>query len=284
MGLKEYIQAGASLQRDAISITTNADGSGSIDLGSAYILYTLHTNQTCRLRLYDKEGSVNDATEQSRGFGNTNIPDSIALVGDFTMSIGTYTLDPLLYAVSDKPLAKTTYYKIDNALTPPIITFHRYLLENSSVSTGSRMNLPNIIETLSPTQRKTGTIASPSVPKTYLLVSASVQNTSAPIRIRLYNLVSALTNATEQSRPYEVESQTTSLIVDAVLTSTEVTHFTPKIIGANLQNMGTDLSVIKNNFLMLAGKSELYYTIENLATSGPTDTVTVSFNVFSLED
>lgn len=284
MGLKEYIQAGASLQRDIIPVTTNADGSGSIDLGSAYILYKLETNQTCRLRLYDKESSVNDTAEKLRAFGNTNISESIALISDFTMSAGTYTLDPVLYGVTADTTAHLSYYKIDDAATPPTITFHRYLLENAAVSTSSRVNLPNIMDTLAPGQLKSGSIISPAVPKTYVLVSASVQNTSAPIRVRLYSLFSTLSNTAEKIRPYVSESQTTSLIVDAILSGSEVTQFIPKIVGANLQNMGTDLNLIKNNFSALAGDSEMYYIIENLATSGPTDAVTASFNVFSLED
>lgn len=284
MGLKEYIQAGAGLQRDVISITTNADGSGSMDLGSAYVLYRIDTDINCRLRIYDKESSVNDDAEKARAFGNTNISESIALIGDFTMSAGTYTIDPVLYGVVNDPSTRLSYYKIDNAVTPPEIKFHRYLLEDASVITSSRVNLPDITDTLNPGQLKSGSIVSPAVPKTYLLVSASVTNTSAPIRVRLYSLLSSLNNTLEKTRTYVTESSTTTLIVDAILTGSETTQFVPKIVGANLQNMGTDLTLIKNNFAALAGDSEMYYIIENLATSGPTDTPTISFNVFSLED
>lgn len=284
MGLKQYIQAKADLRREVITVTTGANGSGSINLGSAYLLYFLESDTDCRVRLYDNESSLNDATEQSRGFGNTNIPASIALISDFNLTSGSYTIDPGLYGVTATPSNKLTYYRINNAATPPVLRLGRYLLEDSAISAASRTVIPVIETSLSPGQMKSGSIASVSMPKTYLLVSASVNNTSAPIRVRMYNLSSALSNTVEKNRPYTTESETRTLIVDAILTGSETTYFVPKIVGANLENMGTDLSIIKSNFSTLAGKSEMYYIIENLATAGSTEFVTASFHAFSLED
>lgn len=284
MGLKEYLKAGAVLKRDIIQITADALGSGSVDLGSAYVLYTVETDTACRLRLYDKLSSLNNTTEQARTFGNTNIPAPIALISDFTMSAGQYTVDPVLYGVVENPTNKLTYYKIDNAVTSPTLIFNRYLLEDSSVSTGSRVSLPLIQESLTPGQLKSGSVFDLDMARTYLFVSASVSNTSAPIRVRMYSLKGILTSSVEKNRPYATEAQTTSLLVDAILTGSETTYFVPKIIGANLQNMGLDLNIIKNSFSTLAGKHEMYYMIENLALSGSTQLVTASFHVFSLED
>lgn len=284
MGLKEYLKAGAVLKRDIIQINTSALGSGSVDLGSVYVLYTIETDTACRLRLYDTRDSLNNPTEQARIFGNTNIPAPIALVSDFTMSAGQYTVDPVLYGVAENPTNKLTYYKIDNADTPPTLIFNRYLLEDPAVSTGSRVSLPLIQESLSPGELKSGSILDLDMPRTYLFVSASINNVPVPIRVRMYSMKGILTSSVEKNRPYVTEAQTTTLLVDAILTGSETTYFVPKIIGANLQNMGTDLNIIKNSFSTLAGKNEMYYMIENLATSGATQLVTASFHVFSLED
>jgi hypothetical protein len=283
MGLKEYLQAGASLTRDNIEILTDVAGSGSVDLGSAYVLYAIQSNTSCRLRLYDNLDSLNNLTEQSRAFGDTNIPASISLIGDFTMAAGTYTIDPALYGVVGTPSTKLTYYKIDNAPSVPRLTFGRYLLEDSVISTDSRVELPSIQVSLSPGQLASGSVTNADIPRTYLFVSASVSNTSAPIRVRFYNTQPILNNTTEKNRPYASETQTNTLLLDAILTGSETTYFVPKIIGANIQNMGTDLNIIKNSFSTLAGKHEIYYMIENLASVGSSQSVTASVHVFSLE-
>jgi len=247
------------------------------------VLYTIQSNTTCRLRLYDNLDSLNNATEQARAFGNTNIPASIALITDITMGAGTYTIDPVLYGVVGTPSTKLTYYKIDDAPSVPRLTFSRYLLEDSTISTGSRVELPAIQLALSPGQLKSGSVTDVDIPRTYLFVSASVSNTTAPIRVRLYNTQPILNNTAEKTRPYATEAQTNTLLLDAILTGSETTYFVPKIIGANIENMGTDLNLIKNNFSTLAGKHDMYYIIENLASAGSSENVTASFHVFSLE-
>ena len=285
MGLKEHLQAGAVLDRKAVPLAVDPVlGSGSIEIGSAYLLYTIQTDTGCRLRLYDNSSSLNDVTEQARVFGDTNIPDSIALISDYTMSAGIFTVDPVVYGVCESPVDRLTYYKIDNASTPPNIVFNRYLLEDSTVDTDSRVILPPIQHELFPGQLASSSLFDLNMPRTYLFVSASVSNTSAPIRVRMYNTRGILTSSVEKMRPYGTEALTTTLLIDAVLTGSQTTYFVPKIIGANLQNMGSDITRIRNNFGALAGKNEMYYIVENLAPVGPTASVTASFHVFSLED
>lgn len=284
MGLKEYLKLGVSLTRNDIQLVTDSNGSGSIDLGSVYLLYKVKTDTDCRLRLYDNSSSLEDATEQARAFGNTNVADKIALITDISMTAGEYSIDPIVYGVSATPDTRLTYYRIDDALSPPTLEFKRYLLENSLISTGSRTILPAIQKDLSPTQLVSGSVVQTSIPKTYLFVSASVQNATGPIRVRLYNVQSGINDITEKNRPFTTEASTSALLIDAILTGSETTYFVPKIIGANLQNMGTNLDLIRNSIAKVAGKSEMYYIIENLKTSGPSDAVTASFHVFSLED
>lgn len=288
MGLEEYIKAGAKLQRNTVTLITDEIGSGSVDLGSTYVLLTVTTTAPCRLRLYDTNQSLENNNEIIRLFGNTNVSDSTALIGDFSMSsAGTYTIDPVMYGVVENPLDKLTYYRI-NGTQPgeyPTITFTRYLMEDSSKSIKNRTSLPQITASLLPTEFVSGTLTSTTIPRTYLLVSASVMGSSNLTRLRLYSTKESLTNTTELSRPFVTESSNTSkLIIDAILTGSQITYFVPKIVGANLQTAGVDLNVIKNNKTAIMGNNELYYVLENLGTTGGTEQVTASLHVFSLED
>lgn len=288
MGLVEYIKSGASLKRETITLSTNVTGSGSVGLGSSYILLTIETDKPCRLRLYDNSASLYNVTEKNRLFGNTNIPSNIALVGDFSMSkAGTYTIDPALYGVVEETTTKNTYYLVSNntGSTYPTIKFTRYLLEDSAVSTDSRRTLPTIIATLSPTQSITGSIYSTQIPQTYLLVSASASGSNTITRIRLYSTANSLTDVTELSRSFATESSATSgLIVDTILSSSQTTYFIPKIVGVNLANITQNLNVIKNNTDKITGNNELYYILQNVSSSGGIASMSVSLHVFSLED
>lgn len=288
MGLTEYIRAGASLQRELITLQTDATGSGSVNLGSAYVLLNITTDIPCRIRLYDNVASRDSLAEKVRAFGNTSVSASTALIGDFSMSVANnYSIDPVVYSVVAEPTTKLTYYKIDNVSGPPYpkITFNRYLLENADVSTANRITLPTIKSSLSPGQIASGTLASTSIPQTYLLLSASVDGASTRARLRLYSISASLYNTTEVTRPFVSESSAnTYLIVDAVLSGSETTYFVPKIIGANLRNMGTDLSITATNRLNIVGANELYYILENVSSVAGVANITASLHVFSLED
>lgn len=288
MGLEQYILAGAKLERSVASVTTTAQGSGSIELGSVYVLLSVSTNFPCRFRLYDNSQSLDNVGESVRQFGNTNISASVALVGDFSMSAaGTYTIDPAVYGITHDPFSKLSYYRVDNTQSGqyPTIEFNRYLMEVPEISTLNRVTLPNITASLAPGQIVSGTLSSPTVPRTYLLVSASLIGPTALTRLRLYSTNESLTNVTEISRSFATESSNNSkLIVDAILSGSETTYFVPKIAGANLQTMGTNLNTIRTDRAAIMGLNELYYIIQNVATSGGTVASTASLHVFSLED
>lgn len=288
MGLEQYIRAGAALNRKDTVLVTNVSGSGSVDLGSAYVLINVSTTAPCRIRLYDDNGSLLNAGEQSRTFGNNNISASVALVADISMSApGIYGLDPVVYGVVQNTNNKLTNYRINNTQSGvyPTLTFTTYTLEVPTVSTASRVTLPIITGSLSPNQIISGTLASPIIPTTYLLVSASVSGSDTITRLRLYSTNDSLTNLTELSRSFATESSNNSrLIVDAILSGSETTYFIPKIIGANLQNMGTDLNLIRNSPSSIAGNNELYYVLQNAKTSGGAMSISASVHVFSLED
>lgn len=288
MGLAEYIKAGAGLSRQIIDLQTNSSGSGSVNLGSAYTLLTVTTDAPCRLRLYDTAQSLTDSGERIRPFTNTKVSASTALIGDFSMSsAGIYTIDPVMYSVIENSSNLLTYYRVDNTASAvyPKVQFNRYLLENSSVSTANRVNLPVINATLSASALISGTLASTSIPTTYLLVSASVSGSATRARLRLYSKTDAFSDMVEVSRSFTTESSaTTKLIVDMILSGSETTYFVPKIIGANLQNMPTSLATIVNSTENIMGKNELYYILQNAATSGGPVPISASLHIFSLED
>lgn len=282
MGLREHIRLGVKLVRQLITTQTDNIGSGSVELASAYALLNIQTNFPCRLRLYDTLDSLNNSGETSRLFGNTNISSSVALIGDFTMSAGAYTIDPVVYGVVSPANTKLTYYRVDNTGSEqyPQLTFSTYLLEDSSISTSNRVSLPTITGSLSAGQIISGAIVDTAIPKTYLLVSASLNATTTAARVRLYSTPSSINDTTEKNRLFTTESQMSTLIVDAIITGSETTYFIPKIIGANLEDMGASLNVLT----VPKGKNELYYIFQSMATTGGAQDMTASLHVLSVEN
>lgn len=289
MGLEQYIRAGANLTRDDIILQTTPSGSGSVDLGSAYVLLSISTNAPCRLRLYDNSQSLENSGEIRRAFGNTSVSASTALIGDFSMSVaGAYTIDPVMYGVVERAASKLTHYRVNSTQSGvyPTITFTRYLLEDPTISTASRVTMPQITGSILPGRLVSGTLTSTTlIPRTYLLVSASLSGSSTRARLRLYTTNESLTNLTELSRSFATESSNTSkLIVDAIMSGSETTYFVPKIIGANLQTMGTNLNTIRRDQVAIMGNNQLYYVLENPNSTGGAIPITASLHVFSLED
>lgn len=288
MGLEQYIRAGASLQRGSVSLTTDSIGSGSVNLGSVYTLLNISTDSPCRLRLYDNSQSLENRGEIVRPFGNTNVSASVALVADISMSApGNYTLDPALYGTVLDTVNKLTYYRVENTQsgTFPTLNFTRYLMEVPEVSSANRVTLPVIAGLVEPGKILSGTLDSTAIPRTYLLVSASISGSSNRARLRLYSTNESLTNQTELSRSFATESSNNSkLIVDLIISGSETTHFVPKIVGANLQTMGTDLNAIRASQAAIMGLNQLYYVLQHPDVSGTPIQVSASIHVFSLED
>lgn len=297
MGLVEQLRDGAVLERENISFVADAGGTGTVPLGSVYAILSIQTTAPCRLRLYDTLASRDDATEAGRTFGDTNIPDSIALVGDFSMSaVGLYTVDPLLYGAAENLTTRLSYYRINPPGATPNITIKRFLLDDRDIlpniekayDIDNRRTLPVISAEIADTEFDSGSLSNYQIPVTYLLVSASLTASNQVARLRLYNNSSSINNVTEQSRPFSTEpSRSIGLITDMILDSTSTlgpAYFSPKIIGSNLQNMGTNLQITKVSNELIAGKNELYYILENINVGSPAEWVGVELNVYSLED
>lgn len=295
MGLLEQIKDGAILERENISFVADSGGTGTVSLGSVYSILSVQTTIPCRLRLYDTQASRDDATETSRTFGNTNIPNNIALIGDFSMSAaGLYTIDPMLYGFSDNVSTRLTYYRVDPAGITPSITINRFLLDDrnivpnilNSYDIDNRRTLPVISAELAYAGLSSGSIFNTQIPTTYLIASASLTASGQIARLRLYNNSSSINIASEKTRPFSTEpSQSIGLITDMVLTaSAGTTYFSPKIIGSNLQNMGTNLQITKTSNELIAGENELYYILENVNVGSPAVWMGVELNVYSLED
>lgn len=293
MGLAEQILAGAKLERTTVTYQTDSVGSGSVDLGLSYALLDIRTSVPCRLRLYDNQSSMENAGEIIRSFGDLNISASVALIGDFSMSFSekTYTTDPIMYAVVNDTTSRLTYYRVEGAASPPQIQITRYLIEDSDYPAGGgaysvanrrtfKFKIPSLNVNISASGALSGDA---SIPQTYLLVSASLSGSNNVARLRLYSNSSSLYDETEKFRKFENEpSASVPLIVDAFLSGSEITYFVPKIVGANLQNMGSNLTQLRTNPAKMQGNHELYYIIEN--KSSVATEVTASLHVYSLED
>lgn len=285
MGLSEQIQAGANLDRTDVTFTTSVTGVGSASIAPSYAILKIQASSPCRLRLYDNLSSRDEAGEIVRPFGDTNISESVALVGDFSMSAaGQYAVDPVLYAVSADFNNPYTYYRVSPASSIDIkATVYPIEIVAPGVgvySLDNRRTLPVITASLSAGAKVSGSLASTEIPQTYLLVSASANSLS---RLRLYSTTAALSNTQEITRPFSVEpSASFNLIADMILSASKTTYFSPKIIGANLANMGSNLLLIRGNQALIDGENELYYIIENISAS-PIQ-VSASLHVYSLED
>lgn len=290
MGLKEHLNAGANLNRGSINIV-DVTGAGTVALGGTYGILSIQTNQPCRLRLYDNQSSRDNATETNRAFnGTTNVSSSIALVGDFSMSAAnTFTIDPMIFGHPHD--GQNTYYRAEPAGAQ--ITINRYLLENFTVQPdpNSPYNVNNRRAiTITPTASLNALqiygdyIDSITIPKTYLLISASLSNASVA-RLRLYSTPDALNDTTEKNRTFSVEpSESVHLISDVYLTGSSTVYFTPKVIGANLETAELDLPSLVNSQNDLRGQSKLYYYLQNASSSGLPQTPTVNLYVYSLQD
>jgi hypothetical protein len=293
MGLAEHVRAGARLTRDVV-IINDVSGSGSINLGATYTLINIQSNQNCRFRLYDNQSSRDNATEINRTFGNTNVPAPIALIGDFSMSAGqNYSIDPVLFGHADNFNNPLSYYRVSPSSS--IIQVTRFLLENNNfpprVGTAytedNRRRLSTITGTsLGPNDIQSGvlTTVGDTIPKTYMLVSASLQDATQIARLRLYSISGSVNDASEQSRIFSVEpSSSVRLIADMILSGSETTYFSPKIIGVNTENLSNDLNDIRNTE-QINGLNEIYYIIQNVSSSGLPVTINAKLYVYALED
>jgi hypothetical protein len=281
MGLAEQIREGASLTRETITVNAPSE-TGVASFGSAYTILAISADKQCRIRLYDNEASRDKAGEIARPFGSTNISASVALVGDFIISgSGRQYVDPVVYSVADSYSAPFTYYRITDAATFPVVfSVTRYLLEDNTISPDNRTTV-SVTHTLASGAFASGTI-DPS-PRTFLLVSASLATTTKPARLRLYSKLDAINNTAEKNRTFDQPASASAfLIVDAILTGSEITYFSPKIIGANLNTMGTDLNITRESNTLIEGDAEIYYILQNLDTS--TQTIAASLHTYSLED
>lgn len=294
MGLSEQIRAGAKLTRDVITLNDTV-GSGSIQLGGTYAILAIQNDSittTARLRLYDTSASMENATEINRTFSDTNIPAANTLVGDFSMSAGElYSIDPVLFGHTRTITSPVSYYRLEPKETP--IKIHRYLLEDTSVPVNidtaydisNRRHLPVISGLLAPAGMVSGTLADSDVPKTYLLVSASLSSSIHLARLRLYSYSGSLYNTTEKNRSFATEpSASVRLIVDMIISGSQNVSLTPKIIGTNLKNLGTSLIDVRKSEALIRGEKELYYILENVSGSGGTVPISASLYVYALED
>lgn len=290
MGLKEQLQAGAQLNRQSVVFTPTGT-TGTVSIGGTYGILSIQTSAPCRLRLY--EDSTSRSSDSTRPFTSSSVSSKIALIGDFSMSVaGIYTIDPMVFGHSTDTVNPTTYYTIEPA--GPTITINRYLIEDTKVApaagtlySNTNRRTINITTTgsLAIGQIYGDIISQSSIPQTYLLISASNGNAypGRISRVRLYSTTSSLHDSVELNRSFSTEpSESAHLIVDFIVTGSDTFHFTPKMIGANLQHTGEDLYLIKDNKELIRGDNAMYYYIQNLSTAS--SYLSVDMYLYSLED
>jgi hypothetical protein len=298
MGLEEHIKAGAQLTRNIIT-NTLPTGSGSINLGSVYGILRLQNDIPARLRLYDTEESRDNISEISRPFGVFPPVSTISLVADFSMSsAGTYTIAPAVFGMCSSSTSPTTFYRLETTTGQPsqsLLSITRYLMEDSlvipdpltfyTINNRRTLTIQSSTTMSNDTIINSGTLSTgtETIPQTFLMISASLANTQQEARVRLYATSSAVNNTTEKNRPFATEpSESVMLLVDAIISGSDVLYFSPKIFGANLETMGDDLSVTATSLSKITGKNEMYYYIQNL--SGFSANPEIKFSIYSLED
>lgn len=298
MGLEEHIKAGAQLTRNTI-VFTAPTGSGSVNLGTVFSILKVQTDIPVRLRLYDRESSRDDVTEISRPFGQFPATSSIALIGDFSMSsAGTYTIAPPLFGMCSSSDSPETYYRLETAVGQPsqsVLRITRFLLEDSlvtpdpltfyEISNRRVLKLQADATMSNDTIYESGSLVTQTdvVPKTYMLVSASLANPTQQVRFRLYATSSAIYDNTEKVRTFSTEpAESVMLLVDAIISGSDMLHFSPKIFGANLETMGDDLTQTALSSAKIAGSNQIYYYIQNI--SGFSANPEVNLSLYSLED
>lgn len=313
MGLAEHIRAGALLSRTNVVIAdTYGSGSGSVNAGGTYGVLGVITSQQCRLRLYDTEESRDDLAEVNRPFGIPLVSASTALIADFSMSGAVtnqlFNVDPVKFGHAKSITDPKMYWRIDPAQQNSQVIVVRNLLEDLNIQPQNNTfyKEPNrrvISASFNSLQPGPGTFASgtistfdsPTTPTTYMLISASltgVGGTSQPgyvARFRMYASSSALYDTTEKNRAFSTEpSESAYLIVDMIMSGSETIHFVPKIFGANLKNMGRDLTLIKDDASKTKGQNEIYYIMENITylqtPGGSVIDPQVNLYVYALED
>jgi hypothetical protein len=297
MGLEEHIKAGAQLTRDTIVLTTPT-GSGSVGLGSVFSIIKIQTDNPVRLRLYDTETSRDDITEINRPFGQFPQISSVSLIADFSMSsAGTYTIAPAVFGVSVDRESPITYYRAETATGQPsqsLVRITRFLMEDNLVSPNpltfyevdNRRTLTIQADATMSTANiyRSGTLTTQTdvIPQTYMMISASLVNQTEQVRFRLYATSSAIYDLTEAPRQFSTEpAESVMLLVDAVISGSDILYFSPKIFGANLETMGDDLLETAKSNTKISGNSEIYYYIENL--SGFSANPEIKFSIYALE-
>lgn len=301
MGLEEQIRAGAQLTRNTVVIT-DVSGSGSVSVGSLYGILSIRTTNVnaSRFRLYETQGSRDEQGEIDRPFGSP-VSGNISLVGDFSMSgAGVYTIAPVVFGTVNNRNAATSYYRVEpNGATSPAgfvdITIDRYLIEDSTIppdaltfySVDNRRVISISTSSMSDNLIISGTLDVTTIPTTYMILSASCSQPNHIFRVRLYatsSAVDVVQGVNEVNRPINIEpSESVELILDAIVSGSETLYFKPKIFGANLENVGSDLLVTVLDQAKISGNREMYYYLQNLS-GDVINSPELRIAVYSLED
>jgi hypothetical protein len=282
MGLSEQLREGAVLERSVIPF--EIEETGSLELGAAYIILGIEVDSPCRLRLYDNESSLDDFAESIREYEDSPSTTGIALIGDIDMNAaGSYTLDPVLYSVPEDTSTYYTYYRVSDPVTGSI-TVYKLEDENIQANIDNDHYKINNRRTVLFDGSKNILSSGDVTARTYLMIDAT---SNEDCRLRIYGKAASVDNQAEASRSFDIVPQAdVILLADMLLDSGSQTKFIPKIIGANLQTLPTNLETIRLSRTAINSFSEIYYRLEPQDPFGPVEAsdISVTMNIFALED
>lgn len=274
MGLREQALAGAAHRRKTTELSTSAGTiiSGSVNLNRTYMLLSIEATVPGRLRIYTDSSSRDTTTEKNRTFETKSTGNSIGLITDVTFSAGIHYFDGGVFGMSLDTGSYNSYYTVETsnslANTIKLQTFTledtidanpatNYTVANRRLFTISSSGV------IGANSRVIGQISSSTLPKTFLLVTASVNVTES--RIRLYGVNTSSISVSEVTRAWGTDPESSSALIADINFDSYYNVLSPMVFGLNY-----------------SGSNELGYIIDNLV--GTTRTISSSIMLYSLED
>lgn len=256
MGLRELVLSGSSLTRLQ---TTLSEGSGSVNLGSSFVLLSVSSTIPTRVRLYSDSASL--GIDESRPTSSFDIDANVGLSLDTELTAATSSLTFAPPIIATTFSASQTWYNISGS-GGASVTIGYYPIE---FDTASRTTL-----TISETGVVTGSARAGiiTVPNGYLLLSG---NATTESRVRLYSNTDEVVSP-ELGRAFgTAPAEGSRLVADMMLDTASFEFKITPVLQA---------FVLSPSYLV--GDNQMGYLINNISAT-PTITTTASFTIYPIE-
>lgn len=264
MGIFEQVLSGSNFIRKQVALSSSTVSGSTTAFDSSYILLGISATAPCRVRLYSDSASV--ALDDSRPTSSFTINPAVGLVLDTELDASELNLTFNPPVIGSTFLSSETWYNISSS-TAQTVTITSYPIEFST-STGRTQISVSGSGLITGSTGVEGNIYSP---KSFIILSGSASQEGA--RLRLYSRDIALVPNTEKIRPFSTSPSTGSnLIVDMVFDSASFDYkLVPIVEGYNLTTY-------------TAGSNFVGYILQNTSTVTPTQNITASLYIYSIED